>query len=524
MTPMEKASAVATHPSGVRLISLKEERLERKLALAFGFMSFIPILILVWAMIYDVDLGLVIYLVTASMLIGYFLVARRMIKSVIEVTNHVRILSSGQKAGLIDVTEHNEIGELAKAFNRITQELEQKIDELEFSRQLVKKLLSRIGTAIISYEGIDNLLNLIVENTVGALEAQMGSLMLVDGEKQELYIKTTWSANGETASGESRVKLGEGIAGWVARECRSMRSNGSASALGFADHSGTADGAILCVPLTLRDHPIGVIGVFREHASKAFTEDDESLMASIGSQMAVAIENYRLNLDVERTYVETIMALALAVEAKDPYSAGHSKRVGYYAMKIGEVIGLDEETLRVLNDAGVLHDIGKIGIKDDILLKPQPLTPDEEKIMQQHAVIGEAIVKPVRSLQKVVLLVRHHHERYDGAGYPAGLRGEAIPLGARILAVADTYDAMVTDRPYRKRLSVEDTKRELKKGAGSQHDPAVVDALLRVLERKELRLAAAKAAATPAQPFPVPSPAAPLSSRGSDPAETLGCR
>ncbi len=485
-------------PSRWKLVPLKEERLERKLALAFGFMSFIPILILVWAMVYDVELSVVIYLVAASAFIGYFLVARRMIRSVIDITEKVRAFSSGRSFGRIDVTEHNEIGELARSFNRITQELEQKIDELESSHQLVKKLLSRIGTAIISYEGIDDILNLIIENIVGALEAQMGSLLLVDGEKQELSVKTAWSHNGEAAERGSRIKLGEGIAGWVAKEGRAMRSRGAAAALGFAGHGHQEEGTVLCVPLKLRDHPIGVIGVLREDASRTFTEDDESLMTSIGSQIAVAIENYRLNLDIERTYVETIMALALAVEAKDPYSAGHSKRVGFYSRQIGEVLGVDEDTLRILNDAGILHDIGKIGIKDEILLKPHPLTPDEEKIMQQHPVIGEAIVKPVRSLQKVVALVRHHHERFDGTGYPSGLKGEEIPLGARILSVADTYDSMVTDRPYRKRLTTDDATAELKKCAGLQYDPSIVDAFFKVLADKEERRAAAEVDRQPA--------------------------
>jgi putative nucleotidyltransferase with HDIG domain len=186
--------------------------------------------------------------------------------------------------------------------------------------------------------------------------------------------------------------------------------------------------------------------------------------------------------------METIMALALAVEAKDPYSAGHSKRVGFYAMQIGKVLGFDEEMLRTLTDAGVLHDIGKIGIKDEILMKPSSLTPDEWKIMQQHPLIGEAIVKPVRSLSKVVTLVRHHHERYDGKGYPEGLKGEDIPLGARILAVADGYDSMITDRPYRKRFSLEQTKEELQRSAGTQYDPAIVDAFFKVLDSKAHRL------------------------------------
>jgi len=479
------------------MVSLRQERLERKLALAFGFMSFIPILLVVWAMVYKVDWSVAIYPIVASALMGYFVVARRMIQSILVVTRQATAISQGRSGGAIEVDEGSEIGELAKAFNRVTRELEEKIDALESSRQLVKKLLSRIGTAIISYEGIDTILSLIVEHTAAALEAQVGSLMLVDGEKQALSLKTAWSEDGQPINAAYRIGLGEGIAGWVAREGRPLRGSGKAAELGCAATSGAA-GTILCVPLTLRDRAIGVIAVFRDDPVRGFADDDELLLASIGSQVAVAIENYRLNLDVERTYVETIMALALAVEAKDPYSAGHSKRVGFYAMKIGEALGLDEEMLRILNDAGVLHDIGKIGIKDEILLKPTQLTSEETKVMQQHPVIGEAIVKPVRSLQKVVLLVRHHHERYDGAGYPSGLTGEAIPLGARILSVADTYDSMVTDRPYRRRLSVEDAKAELKRGAGHAYDPAAVDAFLQVLAEKELRLASSKEAAKPA--------------------------
>ncbi|MBI4004457.1 MAG: HD domain-containing protein [Candidatus Omnitrophica bacterium] len=488
---MTSDSTPQTNPTRRRwkLVPLKEERLERKLALAFGFMLFIPTLILVWAMVDGVELSLAIFLVSASSFLGYFLVARPMIKSVVEIAKRIQTVSSERSFRTVDVNEHNEIGELARSFNRLTQELEQKIDELESSRQLVKRLLTRIGNAIVSYEGIDSLLTLIVENTVGALEAQMGSLLLVDGEKQELVVKTTWSQNGQVTDDQFRAKLGDGIAGWVAKEGRPMCGPGKASILGFTGQE--KEGTILCVPLTLRDRPIGVIGILREEATRTFTEDDESLMASIGVQMAVAIENYRLNLDIERTYVETIMALALAVEAKDPYSAGHSKRVGFYSRKIGEIMGLDEETLRVLNDAGVLHDVGKIGIKDEILLKPDLLTTDEEKIMQQHPVIGEAIVKPVRSLQKVGTLVRHHHERFDGTGYPSSLKGEEIPLGARILSVADTYDSMVTDRPYRKRLAIEDAKAELQRLAGVQYDPTVVQAFLRVLAEKEQRRTAA---------------------------------
>lgn len=480
-------SSAPTRHTHFKLVSMKEEGLERRLALAFGFMSFIPILIITWGILLDKPASQVLIFVSLSALFGYFFVARKMIHAVLLITRHASAVAAGGASGTIDVQEHGELGELAKAFNRITGELEQKIEELESSRQLVKKLLSRIGTAIVSYEGIDNILNLIMENTAGALEAQMGSLMLVDGEKQELYVKTTWSRNGSVADPARRIKLGDGIPGWVAKEGRPMRSAGRPSQLGFAANGHDDECAVLCVPLKLRDHPIGVIAVLRENTGKAFSDDDEQLVLSIGSQIAVAIENYRLNLDVERTYVETIMALALAVEAKDPYSAGHSKRVGFYAQQVGRQMRLDEDTCRMLNAGGVLHDIGKIGVKDEILLKPTPLTAEEEEIMHQHPLIGEAIVKPVRSLSKAVDLVRHHHEKYDGTGYPGHLKGEQIPLGARILAIVDTYDSMITDRPYRKRLPVETAKAELKRFAGTQYDPAIVEAFLKVLDEKDAR-------------------------------------
>ncbi|MBI4341024.1 MAG: HD domain-containing protein [Candidatus Omnitrophica bacterium] len=478
---------------GPKLVSIEQERLERRLVIAFGFMSLIPILFLYWATTQRLELRTTLLLTIASALFGYFFIARRMIHAVVEVTQKVKALISGDLSGELEEHDANELGELARAFNKITKDLRSKIEALESSRDLVKKLLSRIGTAIVSYEGIDNLLSLIVENASSAMEAQLGSLMLVDGEKQELSVKAAWSTNGRHADQAFRLPLGEGLPGWVAREGRSMRGKAMASALGFANTEESVECAALCVPLKLRDHAIGVVTVLRERGAKPFTEDDETLLTSIGAQIAVAIENYRLNLDVERTYVETIMALALAVEAKDPYSAGHSKRVGFYATKLGKALGLDEETLHVLNHAGVLHDIGKIGIKDEILLKPTALTPDEMKIMQQHPLIGEAILKPVRSLQKVVPLVRHHHERYDGGGYPAGLKGDDIPLGARIISVVDTYDAMVTDRPYRKRLSVEEARAELRRYSGTQYDPALVAAFLDILNEKEMRLAAAKA-------------------------------
>lgn len=153
---------------------------------------------------------------------------------------------------------------------------------------------------------------------------------------------------------------------------------------------------------------------------------------------------------------ETVLfSLALSIEAKDPYTEGHCDRLSKYSVALGERLGLSEELQVALRRGGLVHDIGKLAIPEHILLKPGPLTPEERKLMEQHTIVGERICAPLRSFRHVLPIIRHHHEKWDGSGYPDGLKGERIPLTARILQVTDIYDALTTDRPYRKALSVE---------------------------------------------------------------------
>jgi putative two-component system response regulator len=150
-----------------------------------------------------------------------------------------------------------------------------------------------------------------------------------------------------------------------------------------------------------------------------------------------------------------LFSLALSIEAKDPYTEGHCDRLSKYSVALGEKLGLPENLLVALRRGGLVHDIGKLAVPESILLKPGPLTPEERKIMEQHTVVGERICKPLRSFRYVLPIIRHHHEKQDGSGYPDGLEGEQIPLTARILQITDIYDALTTDRPYRKALSTE---------------------------------------------------------------------
>lgn len=179
---------------------------------------------------------------------------------------------------------------------------------------------------------------------------------------------------------------------------------------------------------------------------------------------------------------EAMLAMADAIDQRDPYTSDHSRRVSDLAVRIAEVYGMNERDLERLRLASRMHDIGKIGIGNDLLHKPGKLTEDEWKIMQEHPVIGEQLLKPYRQFRHETLLVRHHHERWDGRGYPDRIRGQQIPLGARIIAVADTYDAMTTARPYRGPLSKQIAIDEIRNGAMTQFDPKVVASFLQVME------------------------------------------
>lgn len=188
--------------------------------------------------------------------------------------------------------------------------------------------------------------------------------------------------------------------------------------------------------------------------------------------------------ELETAYYETIRALAEAVDAKDTYTRGHSERVGAYAAMIARRMGLRRELIERIYLAGVLHDVGKLGVRDAVITKPDRLTPEEYEEMKRHPEIGARILEPVSFLRDVVPCVRHHHEWFDGSarGYPDRLRGEAIPLPARVILVADTVDAMTTDRPYRRALSLDRVVRELHKFSGSQFDPACAAACLQLID------------------------------------------
>jgi putative nucleotidyltransferase with HDIG domain len=242
------------------------------------------------------------------------------------------------------------------------------------------------------------------------------------------------------------------------------------------------DWALTVTSLTYGDLDVGWLFLGRADGDR-YGAQDNALLEGIAAHTGAAFGRAALFSRIREDYAKTIAALSVSLDIGERSSTGHATRVMDYAMMIGSELGLDYEEVEQLRFAGLLHDIGKTGVATDILLKPSGLTPSEVAEIQRHAEIGADIVEQIEFLRAITPIILHHHERWDGKGYPHGLMGDAIPLLARILAVADSFDAMTTEHAHRKRLSFSAARRELEAGTGTQYDPRVVAAMFEILDR-----------------------------------------
>ncbi len=242
--------------------------------------------------------------------------------------------------------------------------------------------------------------------------------------------------------------------------------------------------SLMVVPLKIRDKIFGVASAFSFNADKLFNEKDIYYMNFITRKAAAAIENIALYENIYDNLFATLYAFVTALEVRDLYTRKHSTRVAKFAHMTAEEMGCSEEEIDIISFAGSLHDIGKIGIRDDILLKPGPLTDDEYEKVKEHPVIGADIIGKLGLWDREMEIIRHHHERFDGKGYPDGLAGEKIPKLARILCVADSYDAMASDRAYRKKMEKSEVLEVIKNNSGTQFDPVAVNMFLKVADQE----------------------------------------
>lgn len=319
------------------------------------------------------------------------------------------------------------------------------------------------------------------------LECEASSLLLKD-DKGGLVFEVAVGEKGEVVR-QFHLKIGEGIAGWVAQHGEPLIVANAQEDPRFFKEVDQAAGfitrTVICVPLKIKDEIIGVIQGINKDGGQ-FTQEDLDLFLTLADQIAIALDNARLYEELNEMARKLVEGLSEAIEKRDSYSGGHPQRVLAVCTAMAKYLPLTEEQKHDLTLAAILHDIGKVGVTDDILNKKGVLSVEEMEIIRGHPVVGAAIVGHIKRLQQIIPAIKYHHEHFDGSGYPEGLAGEEIPLLSRIIAVADTYDAIIHDRSYHRGLSKSAAVAEIAEHAGTQFDPNVVAAFAKALDNGEI--------------------------------------
>jgi putative nucleotidyltransferase with HDIG domain len=373
----------------------------------------------------------------------------------------------------------------------LSKEVEGKAKLEQLNRELTNRnndlnLLNRIMTDFASLRESADVFRQLVDMTIEIVRADAACFHLIKASgDQTMAIATSaaQSLNDEGAGAEdhfaplSDIEIQNLIMDVVRDDQPLLVSNNNG---GGGIHAQIK--SFMLAPLKIRSKILGVLSASVMSGKQRFNEKDLYHLTFMTNKAATAIENLALYENIYSNLLSTLYAFVTAIEARDPYTKEHSSRVTRLAVAMAQAIGLTNEDLEILNVAGLLHDIGKIGIRDEILLKPGRLDENEYRIIQQHPIIGAEIMDNLGLWHREKQIVRGHHERYDGTGYPDRLQGEDIPVLARILSIADVYDALASDRAYRRRMEEEKILDIMYSGAGSQFDPDMVDIFRKLYE------------------------------------------
>ena len=329
------------------------------------------------------------------------------------------------------------------------------------------------------------LYDLIVRKATNIMNTHIGSLMLFDDKMMKLKIVASCGLPAKVVKSSS-LKSGEGIAGKVFQSrqpifCEDIEFDERFKRKSRVKYSSKS---FVAVPLKVKGRVVGVLNVNNRKSRQPFTAEGMKILTLIADEAAMTIENRRLLRRVEKAYMDTIATLAKMLDERMPSTKGHSKRVAELSSELAKRMGLPEERIQLIKRAALIHDIGKIGIQDNVLLKPRALNAVERKIIQSHPRIGSEIVDRVEFFNIFVPIIAFHHEWFNGEGYPMGLSGPQIPLGARIVAVCDAWDAMISERAYRDPLTKPEAVAELIRASGTQFDPEVVKEFLKMIKKK----------------------------------------
>jgi putative nucleotidyltransferase with HDIG domain len=386
----------------------------------------------------------------------------------------------------VSIKSNDEFQDLAHSFNDMADRLSRQFQALESINQIDRAILSSLDTEKIVRTVLGRLGRIVPLECV--------SISLAD-PKDPLAWKTYLAcAGGETQTGSFAVSISEEEFAELRQNPEVMLLSGAARTPSYLERMAVRGmNSFLVLPLMLQGKVRGIIAMGRP---SAMALSDEHIFQSrqVADQVAVALSNASLIQQLADLHIGTLTALARTIDAKSAWTAGHSERVTAFALRIGKAMGLSQRELDNLYRGGLLHDIGKIGIPPGILDKPGKLTPEEIQLMREHVRIGARILEPIPGFQEIIPIVLQHHEWFDGTGYPDGVAGENIHLNARIFALADCYDALTSDRPYRPGLGHEQVMEMIRKETGTHFDPAVVKAFYRMMTAEKFSPAETEAA------------------------------
>jgi len=408
-----------------------------------------------------------------------------------KVSAHSGLLESEPSASSIRVEANFEDGSFS--FEDTQQEGKAEPDNsvlLKRTRQALQTIY-HVGTLVYTQDGLDRVCHTIMDVAMETLDPDRGFLVMYDPDDKVLepvVVRRKRASNGNGAASRS-TRLLRAVDDELTL-CRPIILHSvkkGLSVISDAVHPDTGDASskhiksAMCVPVRTNTDIIGAIYLDRVDNDTPFHQHHLELLAGIGRQAGVAIERSRMLEEMEGLFYSCVRALVTSIEAKDQYTHGHSERVTAFAVTLAEEMQLDAETLDNVRLGALLHDVGKIGVAEKILTKPSRLTPDEVKVIRQHPVRGGEILSHIGNIPGVIAAVKHHHEMYNGLGYPDGLVGLEIPQTGRIVALADAFDAMTSNRSYRRNFDVDEAISEFTRCSGDQFDPEVCEVMIKLL-------------------------------------------